>query len=90
MIRINCPFCGIREHTEFTYGEDANRQTPGLSAPIEEWNTYVYERDNVAGCHMEYWHHAFGCRSWIKVKRDTQTHAILWVGLPQENPETAL
>ena len=23
MLRINCPFCGERDHSEFTYGGDA-------------------------------------------------------------------
>ena len=23
MLRINCPFCGMRDHDEFTYLEDA-------------------------------------------------------------------
>ncbi|NBQ83840.1 MAG: sarcosine oxidase subunit delta, partial [Alphaproteobacteria bacterium] len=23
MIRIDCPFCGLRDHSEFSYGGDA-------------------------------------------------------------------
>ena len=87
MIRINCPYCGEREHSEFTYGEDATRTTPDNDAPMEEWNKFVHERDNPAGEHIEYWHHAFGCRAWLKVQRNTLTHDISWVGLPHENPE---
>ena len=89
MIRINCPYCGEREHSEFTYGEDATRATPENGAPLEQWNKFVYERDNPAGEHIEYWHHAFGCRAWLKVQRNTLTHDISWVGLPHENPEAA-
>jgi len=44
MIRINCPYCGEREHSEFTYGEDATRATPENDAPLEQWNKFVYER----------------------------------------------
>jgi sarcosine oxidase subunit delta len=28
---------------------------------------------------MELWYHGFGCRSWLRVKRDTRTHEILGV-----------
>ena len=37
---------------------------------------YVYLRDNPAGRHREFWYHAFGCRAWLSVTRDTRTHAI--------------
>ena len=32
MIRINCPFCGLRDHSEFTYGGDATIEYPALDA----------------------------------------------------------
>ena len=86
MIRINCPHCGKREHAEFTYGEDASRLLPANDASLETWNEYVFERDNVAGEHLEYWHHALGCRSWLKVQRNTLTHDISWVGFPHDTP----
>ena len=86
MLRINCPHCGEREHTEFTYGEDANRSLPDTDASLETWSKYVYQRENVAGEHMEYWHHALGCRTWLKVQRSTLTHEISWVGLPHDMP----
>jgi len=86
MLRINCPHCGEREHTEFTYGEDANRSLPATDASLETWSKYVYQRENIAGEHMEYWHHALGCRTWLKVQRSTLTHEISWVGLPHDMP----
>lgn len=84
MIRIQCPYCGERDQSEFTYGEDAKRQAP--DAELAKWNEYVYQRENVRGEHLEYWHHAFGCRVWLKVQRNTITHDINWVGLPNELP----
>jgi sarcosine oxidase subunit delta len=36
----------------------------------------VYLRDNPAGAHEELWYHAFGCRSWLIVTRDTRSHEI--------------
>ena len=86
MIRIQCPYCGERDHSEFTYGEDASRQVPTMDADLAQWNEYVYIRQNVRGEHLEYWHHSLGCRAWLKVQRNTVTHAISWVGLANELP----
>ena len=32
MIRINCPYCGERDHSEFSYGGDATINYPSLDA----------------------------------------------------------
>ena len=37
MIRINCPYCGERDHSEFTYGGDASIKYPSLDASEKEW-----------------------------------------------------
>ena len=74
---IRCPHCGPRDHTEFAYGREAQSPRPGDAAPLESWVDYVYLRDNPCGEHAEYWQHLRGCRSWILVRRDTLTHAVL-------------
>lgn len=76
MLRIPCPFCGDRVHTEFTYGGDATVTRPAEDASEAAWMDYVYLRDNPRGGHLEWWHHAHGCRQWIKLRRDTLSHAI--------------
>ena len=76
MIRIPCPFCGERDHSEFTYGGDASIEYPPLDAPPEQWLPAVFERENVRGMQTETWHHANGCRLWLVVERDTSTHEI--------------
>ena len=77
MLRINCPFCGERDHTEFHYGFDATTQFPGLeNQDHEAWMSYVFYRDNPKGNHQEYWQHVSGCRAWLKVTRNTLTHEI--------------
>ena len=76
MIRINCPFCGERDHSEFTYGSDGSIVYPALDAPIEEWHDALYLRENIRGVQTETWHHVNGCRMWLKVERDTMTHEI--------------
>ena len=76
MIRIPCPFCGERDHSEFSYGGDASIEYPPLDAPAEDWLKAVFERENPAGMQSETWHHANGCRMWLIVERDTTTHEI--------------
>lgn len=76
MIIINCPFCGARDHSEFSYGGDATVDYPPLDAPEKDWYEAVFLRRNPRGPHTEYWHHVSGCRAWLKVERDTLTHVI--------------
>ncbi len=76
MIRIPCPFCGERDHSEFTYGGDATIEYPQLDAPAEAWLAAVFERRNVCGVQSETWHHVNGCRMWLVIERDTMTHEI--------------
>jgi heterotetrameric sarcosine oxidase delta subunit len=76
MLLIRCPWCGERDHTEFTYGGDATVTRPAADAPDHDWVQYVYLRDNPRGPHQEYWHHVQGCRQWLRVTRDTLTHEI--------------
>ena len=89
-MRIDCPFCGERDASEFTYlGDarsvrpDATPKTPPLDNDSVEakalrggFHEYVYLRDNVAGWMREYWYHGGGCRAWLTVERHTVTHDI--------------
>lgn len=80
MLRIDCPYCGLRDFTEFTYGEDASLVRPGLTNDDPEaWYEFVFLRDNPRGRHKEFWHHVNGCRQWLRVERDTLTHEIFSV-----------
>lgn len=76
MIRIPCPFCGPRDHAEFSYGSDGSITYPALDAPVEEWHDAVFLRENVCGVQAETWQHVNGCRMWLVVERDTTTHEI--------------
>ena len=42
MIRIKCPYCGERDHSEFTYGGDASVKYPALDAPDSEWTQAIF------------------------------------------------
>ena len=79
MIRIECPFCGERDHSEFNYGGDASITYPPLDAPADAWHDAVFLRENICGRQSETWHHIHGCRMWLIVERDTMTHEIFAV-----------
>ena len=81
MIRITCPFCGTRDHTEFSYEGDATVEYPALDASEDAWFEAVFLRDNPRGWHREYWRHAFGCGAFLEVERHTVTHQIRSVKL---------
>lgn len=87
MLRIPCPWCGLRDETEFRYRGDATRTRPAAEAPAEAFTPYVYLRDNPRGWHIEWWLHVGGCRRLLKVVRHTLSHEIRTVTGAQEHPE---
>lgn len=76
MLQIKCPYCGIRDETEFVFGGEADVQRPGESASDSEWSQYLFMRSNAKGIQRERWFHRFGCGQWFKVERNTVTHEI--------------
>ena len=90
MIRIKCPYCGERDHSEFTYGGDGSIVYPSLDAPTEEWVSAIFFRENIYGLQTETWHHTNGCRLWLKVKRSTITHEIYSIETAQESLDKVL
>jgi len=84
MLRIPCPFCGERDHHEFTYGGDASVTRPAYDdRSLDAWYRYVFVRTNPNGRHQEFWQHVGGCRAWIVVERDTRTHEIFGARLAE-------
>ncbi|WP_163849391.1 sarcosine oxidase subunit delta [Pseudooceanicola aestuarii] len=74
-MRLSCPFCGTRDRREFTYGGAALARPDGAEWGAD-WDAYLHLRDNPAGVSVEYWVHAMGCGAWLRVTRDTVTHAV--------------
>lgn len=83
-MRIPCPFCGSRDSREFVYRGDAAPVRPDGEAVTTDSDAmfdYVYLRDNPAGAIEEFWYHAQGCRQWLRVARDTRSHAVTGAAL---------
>ena len=95
MMRIECPWCGGRDETEFHYGGEAHIARPEDPDALsdEAWADYLFMRANPKGIHAERWMHAQGCRRWFNLLRHTVSHEVVAVypmGAPRPGlPETA-
>ena len=67
---IDCPHCGSRSYTEFSFGGEV---------PDESWPEFerVWLRVNAQGLQRERWFHFAGCRRWQTLTRDTRTNEVL-------------
>jgi sarcosine oxidase subunit delta len=77
VLRIPCPYCGVRDEPEFMFGGPAHVSRPLPEVDDATWTEYLFGRDNPAGVHLERWLHAFGCGRWFNMARDTLTHELL-------------
>lgn len=77
MLRIHCPYCGVRDEPEFTFGGPADVRRPAFEVSDSEWAAYLFNKVNPKGIHHERWLHTFGCGRWFSMARHTVTHEIL-------------
>ena len=77
MLRIPCPYCGVRDEPEFIFGGPSHVTRPAPDVDDATWTRYLYDRDNPAGLHFERWLHAYGCGQWFNVARNTLTHELV-------------
>ena len=92
MLRILCPYCGVRDETEFAFGGPSHITRPNPDTDDATWTSYLFDRKNPAGKHLERWQHLYGCGRWFNAVRDTRTHEILQtypMGLPAPDPTDA-
>ena len=73
-LKIPCPNCGLRPYTEYTFGGELR---PLDAAGDREADfRRVYLRENAPGPQRERWFHAYGCRRWLTLRRDTVNNRI--------------
>ena len=89
MLLIECPWCGPRPESDFTYGGEAHIARPARPElqNDEAWGAYLFMRKNPRGPHREQWCHSAGCRRWFNAERDTVTNRITAVYRIGEQPE---
>ena len=78
MLSIECPWCGSRDQSEFSYGGEAHIVRPKEPEKLsdEDWGDYLSNRKNTKGRFQEQWCHTAGCRRWFNVVRDSQSYEI--------------
>jgi len=69
MFIIKCPYCGDRDHSEFSYGGEAHIVRPKQPTELsdDQWAEYLFMRKNIKGLQYERWNHAHGCRRWFNM-----------------------
>lgn len=75
---FKCPFCGLRDETEFVFGAEAGKQRPEPAAqvPDADWSRYLHMNANPKGPSREVWVH-MTCGEFFLMERDTLSHAVL-------------
>ena len=78
MLQIECPWCGARDESEFSYGGEAHivRPLDPYDLDDDQWCDYLFNRTNPKGDHLEQWCHSSGCRRWFNVQRNTVSYEI--------------
>jgi sarcosine oxidase, subunit delta len=78
VLLIECPWCGPRDQSEFSWGGEAGNDYPHNPETLtdSEWSDYLFMRHNVKGVQREQWVHVHGCRRWFIVERDTVSYRI--------------
>ncbi len=79
MLQVQCPWCGLRDEAEFSYGGEAHIVRPPEPAKLsdEDWAEYLFMQSNTKGRFAERWNHAHGCRRWFNAVRDTATNEFI-------------
>jgi len=74
MLILECPYCGVKgEETEFAPGGEAHLKRFGPGSSEDDFNAYLFRKENPKGVHFERWRHANGCGKWFHAARCTMT-----------------
>lgn len=74
MLILNCPCCGVdADESELAPGGQAHIKRFGVDASDEDFEGYMFRRENPRGVHFERWRHAAGCGKWFHAARCTMT-----------------
>lgn len=78
MQRFPCPFCGLRDETEFHFGAEAGKARPEPAPEVsdEAWADYLYSQDAPRGPTREVWVH-LTCGEFFVMTRNTVTREVL-------------
>ena len=89
MQQFPCPFCGLRDETEFHFVAEAGKTRPdtqGGHVSAAAWSQYLYFQSNPKGSSSEVWMHKT-CREYFILERDTLSMAVTGVRALREDEE---
>ena len=89
MLILECPYCGVHaDETELSPGGEAHLTRHGPGASDDDFESYLFQRENPKGVHFERWFHVNGCRKWFHMARHTVSHEILAIyGITEPAPK---
>ena len=74
MLTLKCPYGGVHaDETELHPGSEAHLKRYGPGSSDDEFEGYLFMRENPKGVHFERWRHVYGCGKWFLAARDTDT-----------------
>jgi len=74
MLILHCPNCGQDvDETDLHAGGEAHLKRFGPGSSDEDFEAYLFMRENPKGVHFERWHHSYGCGKWFLAARCTAT-----------------
>lgn len=74
MLILQCPNCGAHaDETELSAGGEAHLKRFGPGSSDDDFEGYLFHRENPKGVHFERWRHAAGCGKWFHAARCTST-----------------
>ena len=78
MQQFSCPFCGLRDETEFHFAAEAGKHRPEPAPNVSDadWANYLYLNDAPQGLAREVWVHAT-CGEFFVMNRDTVTREVI-------------
>ena len=76
---LDCPRCGRRPLDEYVFSGERRATPETIIEPDDRDFDEVWIWANPDGPTTERWFHAFGCRRWLTVRRDTSVDVVLEV-----------
>jgi sarcosine oxidase subunit delta len=74
MLTLHCPYCGVQaDETDLQPGGQAHLKRHGPGSSDDQFEDYMFMRENPKGVHFERWRHAYGCGKWFLAARCTAT-----------------
>lgn len=77
MLNLLCPNCGVMaDETELSAGGEAHLTRFGPGSTDDDFEEYLFVRENPKGVHFERWRHSNGCGKWFHAARCTMTNEV--------------